>query len=105
MPTKNINLVGQKFNRLSVIGLGKKTKRGGYLLRCRCDCGNERDVASANLKHGDCKSCGCLKAEQRTTHNMSHSSEWASWKNAKTRCSNTNNTQYADYGGRGIKFC
>ena len=30
---------------------------------CVCDCGNEVDVRSPNLRYGDTNSCGCLKRE------------------------------------------
>ena len=33
--------------------------------RCRCDCGNIKDIKSEALKSGDTKSCGCLNIEKR----------------------------------------
>ena len=30
---------------------------------CRCDCGNECDVSSEQLRNGGTRSCGCLHNE------------------------------------------
>lgn len=30
---------------------------------CRCECGNEKDIASSDLQNGSAKSCGCLQRE------------------------------------------
>lgn len=60
---KRINLVGQKFNRLTAIEVeyrisnnGKRLKRG---YKCQCDCGNTTYVDTSKLKNGLIKSCGC----------------------------------------------
>ena len=59
---KFIDLTGQVFNRLTV--LYKIDKRGNeWYWHCRCECGNECDVAGASLRAGRTKSCGCLKKE------------------------------------------
>jgi hypothetical protein len=50
---------GAKFGKLVVIG-----HIGNNLYKCRCECGNEVDAASRNLKRGHKKSCGCLLVEQ-----------------------------------------
>ena len=71
---KKLELVGQKFNRLTVIKEGEPKKyydksSGRYITRsmwwCKCDCGNEDLVlvSGANLKNGNTKSCGCLHSE------------------------------------------
>jgi hypothetical protein len=38
------------------------------------------------------------------THGMSYSPEYRVYQQAKYRCTNSQSTQWADYGGRGIKF-
>lgn len=37
--------------------------------------------------------------------NENRPSEYNTWANMRQRCNNPNFTQYADYGGRGIKHC
>lgn len=64
-----INLVGQKFNRLTVLerdlsypsGAGKSV-----YWKCKCDCGNIKSVRTDKLRNGDVQSCGCLSKEIRT---------------------------------------
>jgi hypothetical protein len=58
------NLIGQKFNRLTVIAAAEK-KNGKVQWFCRCDCGNEIIVNQYKLISGHTKSCGCLKKEKR----------------------------------------
>lgn len=60
---KALNLIGQKFGRLTVIERIENTKRGQTRWLCRCECGNETKVQGSNLKNGHVKSCGCLNKE------------------------------------------
>ena len=43
--------------------------------------------------------------ETMTTHGMSYSSEYNTWKSMKQRCENPKNTHYKNYGARGIGVC
>ena len=57
------DLTGQKFNRLTV--LYRNGSSGGKARwRCKCDCGNEKDVIGQYLRNGHTKSCGCLQKEK-----------------------------------------
>lgn len=54
-------LIGKKINNLTVIGLGDRFRSGSRTLgtiRCKCDCGNEKDIQSGWLLSGKIKSCG-----------------------------------------------
>lgn len=56
------NIEGQRFGNLVALACtGKKTDRGYYIWRCRCDCGNEIEVSTNSLKQGIRFSCGCAK--------------------------------------------
>lgn len=62
MSRKRIDLVGEVFDHLTVIGLDsidKKTKQSKWL--CKCECGNERVVLGGNLTSGNTSSCGCIR--------------------------------------------
>lgn len=60
------DIVGQKFNRLTVIKkLDKRDKAGSVIWLCRCDCGNEIEVSGSHLRRGHTKSCGCLRDDVR----------------------------------------
>ncbi len=102
-----IDIEGQKFHRLTVVGFAECRPNGVYWF-CQCDCGNVKKVNSSNLRKGDIKSCGCwlleFTANLNRTHGKSKSAEYAAYLNAKTRCNNPNRVQYKDYGGRGIEF-
>lgn len=55
-----INLLGQKFNKLTALYRNGSNKKKLALWHCICECGNEHDVAGSHLISGDIKSCGCL---------------------------------------------
>ena len=76
---------------------------------CRCDCGNECIAGSYELRNGLKKSCGCLMTEwlhsPHLTHGMASSRLYSIWRSMRDRCERPGNTQYANYGGRGIAVC
>lgn len=65
---KIIDLTGQKFGRLLVLGLGdihmSPSGKRRYAWKCRCDCGKEVEVLAQSLKSGHTQSCGCYAIEQ-----------------------------------------
>lgn len=65
--SKLIDLTGKKFGRLTVIGRAENhtTPNGSVVTmwKCRCDCGNEKIVATQKLRKGNSQSCGCLHRE------------------------------------------
>lgn len=56
-------LVGQVFERLTVIEDRGINKHGSTQWLCRCVCGNERIIESSSLVKGKSRSCGCLQRE------------------------------------------
>ena len=70
MPKKE-NLIGQKYNRLTVINTAPSKNRRTYW-ECKCECGNICVVRADQLKNGNTKSCGCLNTEQRSALGKSH---------------------------------
>lgn len=57
MPKKE-DLMGQKFNHLTVIAPALSRNGKTYWL-CKCDCGNEKEIQTSHLKNGSIKTCGC----------------------------------------------
>ena len=107
--SRHKDLTNQRFGRLTALVKEGRNHRNYALWRCRCDCGNEKHVAYAELKKGTTKSCGCLHVERMTnlnrSHGMSHSKEYVSWVKAKDRCFNEKHVAFAKYGGAGIVMC
>ena len=107
MPHKYINLLNQQFGKLKVLRKDSNPPdSSGAWWICQCECGTIKSIRSNDLrsKRGT-KSCGCSKMESHTTHNMSYTEEYQTWKDMKRRCSDKNYNQYKDYGGRGIIIC
>ena len=46
-----------------------------------------------------------LRSINYETHNLSRTSEYIAWTNAKVRCYDATNKYFKNYGGRGIKMC
>lgn len=67
---KALNLVGQKFGRLTIVRNSGGSRGGSVLWECLCDCGNIIHVSSRHLnrKNNNIKSCGCLQKESGTNH-------------------------------------
>ena len=64
----NENLVGKKFNKLTVIRLAHKEEcefrpKGKRYWFCLCDCGNNHIAGTSDLKTGKVSSCGCLNSK------------------------------------------
>ena len=59
MPAR-INLIGQRFEKLTVIALSDKKQDNKRMWECQCDCGNTTYALTRDLRNGRRKSCGCL---------------------------------------------
>jgi hypothetical protein len=65
---KRLELIGQRFGRLTVISLSGIKKYGDKsnqytLWECLCDCGAIKQVVGATLRSGKTISCGCYHKE------------------------------------------
>jgi len=99
-----IDLTGQRFGRLVALRRMVRSR----LWRCKCDCGKEARVEQGNLRKGNTRSCGCLKAERTAerfrTHGLCGTAEYGIYKEARKRCKQPTNRAFKYYGGRGIEF-
>lgn len=110
--SKFIDLSGKEYGRLCVMWpCGRKGRRQIIHWLCVCDCGAYPVVSGCSLRRGKTNSCGCLKREQHhwigaaRTHGQSRSGTWRTWVAMRNRCSNANNSNYPDYGAKGITVC
>lgn len=108
-----IDLMGQRFGRLTVTAQAEAhITTGGERKRCWvciCDCGNTSLATTQDLRKGDKRSCGCLKRDldvaRAIVHGKSGTHLYNVWKAMRRRCSDARQSDYKDYGGRGIRVC
>lgn len=111
--SKGLELLGMKFNRLTVIDQVRLENQQQRHWLCRCDCGTEKVVGAKELTKGSIKSCGCYNTEVRsilttkrnTTHGQAKTPLYNLWRGIRNRCELKTHKRYADYGGRGISVC
>jgi len=106
------NLLGMKFTKLTVVGKSKVQEKGSITWDCICDCGNKTSAKTAILNFGYKKSCGCLHGEsarsketKKRKHGMWNTPTYKTWVMMKSRCYDTNNESYYNYGAVGITVC
>lgn len=108
---RRMNLVGQKFGRLTVVGFDHKDNTNKTYWLCECDCSERNKVVvySNNLRSGTTKSCGCLARERavetNTKHGLSRTRIYHTWQHIIQRCENTNDKDYPRYGNKSITVC
>ena len=95
--------IGRKNNMLKVIGIVPHGKSHRYFL-CRCDCGNETVLNPVFWRNGTVKSCGCYQTYRSVDADETKRIS-SIYYGMKQRCLNSNNKEYHNYGGRGIKIC
>lgn len=113
MTNKTRDMVGNKYERLTIIGFDFS----GHQPKClvRCDCGTEKLMSSFYIREGKLKSCGCLNEEYKRkskSPNLKHGfalndkskriPEYGIWSDMRKRCRDPNHISYKYYGGRGI---
>lgn len=102
------DITGQHFGRLTALYRLHNTK-GRTKWLCICECGNLKEITLSDLQSGRVNSCGCLHSEvliqRNLKHGKRHTKLYAVWRSIKTRCNNTADKNYKNYGARGIKMC
>ena len=98
---RRIDLSNKRFGKLVALRFSKSDECGTTFWWCRCDCGNEIEVAYNNLKYGNTKSCGCWHEK----HGEVGTRLYKCWQDMKSRCEYTGDWSYHNYGGRGIQVC
>lgn len=109
MGRKMLDVKGQRYGRLTIIGEAERGKYRRRVMRCVCDCGNECDVVLANMRNGRTLSCGCYRIDRvrnaKNVHGESRTRLYRVWQTMRSRCHNQNYYQYPKYGGAGITMC
>lgn len=110
--SKRIEMIGNKYGRLTVISKSDPSMSGQTRYLCKCDCGNEKVFQAANIRNGKSLSCGCIRKEvtasrnriEKKTHGMCHTREYKIWAGMLVRCA-VDHPKYSAHFGRGIKVC
>lgn len=110
--------LGATFGRLTVISRAENTKGGSARWRCRCACGGEAISLGANLRRGNTTSCGCVHRELAAVrgaragastrthgHAVARTREYYTWSAMLQRCQNPAQSNFENYGARGITVC
>lgn len=109
-------ILGNRYGRLIVISEAEPAiTSGGRSIRtclCQCDCGSKKVFRVQNLRSGISESCGCIFREYVTAPRVhghggrkNKTREYNAWCGMKHRCTNPNDTEFRNYGGRGIAIC
>jgi hypothetical protein len=112
---RRIYISGEKIGRCIFIKEVESKRRRGMFI---CECGNEFEAQFNHIVSG--QSCGCRK-KQSIHHLVAYgfrgnlktglavlsqrTKGYNTWNAMKSRCYNSNNPRYQDYGGRGIEIC
>lgn len=66
MLSKKNNIAGKKFGMLTAVKKTRKSDDGAkWYWLCKCDCGNEKEVATGDLKNFLITNCGCKRRKKR----------------------------------------
>ena len=107
--SKPLNLTGQRFGALVVIGRADNDPSGKTRWWCQCDCGELKVILATSLVRGLTRSCGCFNksvaSKRMRKHLLSGHRLYGIWTDMKKRCSNPSCKSFDNYGGRGIKVC
>lgn len=107
---KPLNLVGNKYGRLSVVEYVSLSPSRKSVWRCVCDCGNTVECVGSNLISGNTESCGCFKRdrikETKTLHGSNGTNPtYGTWYSMRQRCNNKNSHKWPIYGALGVTVC
>lgn len=104
---RNSNLIGQKFNHLTIIQKVKSRDSRNSFWLCQCDCGNTCVRSRASLINDRTFSCGCTDRRKgnNATHGMSKTRIYHEWLSMKRRCKPSSEKDRKTYYERGISVC
>lgn len=106
-----IDIKGQTYGKWLVLEKAdrpKNTREGGQFWLCECaQCGEKMVLPGPRLRAGRgrnaCKKCNGYYDRR---NDLGYTSKtYYSWKAMRSRCLVKSDTNYASYGGRGIKIC
>ena len=61
--TDTAAMIGNRYNRLTVLSEAGVNVNRYKMVLCRCDCGTEKEIEARVVFKGTTKSCGCLQRD------------------------------------------
>jgi len=106
---KRLNLIGEVFDRLTVIARYAKNEHGKTIWECQCSCGNKCTVIHGHLTSGHTRSCGCLSRDVHALmfykHGLADHPLYRTLIDMIKRCYDSSNKNYRWYGAKGVEIC
>ena len=103
---RHMDLTGQTYGRLTPLrAVGREKNSRHTLWLCRCTCGKLVTARADDIWRGHTTSCGCLVTDIVTIHGHRYTRLYTIWRRMTERCHNPKDTNYRNYGGRGIRVC
>lgn len=93
-----IDISGKKFNRLTVLQIDGKNRKGEYLWLCKCESGEEKIDTGSHIRNGWVKSCGCANFGHKRALGMKHSEEMKKKMSERMKKEWANGTRKPHYG-------
>ena len=98
--------IGRTYGMLTVVGISHQSAEKRWVFLCHCACGGFVVRQKNNLDQGgEYQCCGCTINPAMKTHGMRSHDLYQTWSSMVGRCSNPNDTDFHNYGGRGITVC
>ena len=100
---------GSVFGKLTVISEGEKITlpcgQTNRTMKCKCSCGQIKDVRVVHLTRGRTISCGCSSTKSgNPRHNKSNSPLYTVWRGMLSRTKEYHSEKHL-YFDKGIKVC
>ena len=105
-PSKGINEIGNVYGSLIVMSRDYSTNDEHAVYICKCaKCGRTISVRGSRLREGKVTSCGCDAVPNGTTHGLSKTRIYETWRGMHNRCEDVNHKDYPLYSKKGITVC
>ena len=105
------DVTGERAGRLTAIAFSGRCKKpgGNAIWLCKCDCGKFVERPWANVRRSKTPSCGCYVKDRMSNLNKTHGGRndrlYLVWMDMRRRCTDPRDSNFHNYGMRGITVC